>query len=302
MWFKSLSAFQFVQPFTLTAHDLSEKLEAASFQPIGKMERMSIGFFQPAHHASAPMVHAVGGSLLISLRVEDKILPSAVIRSETEIKVSEIEQAQGRKIGKKERKEITERVTDELLPRAFTRTRKTYALIMPEAGYLLIDTASRNRAEELLEWLRIALQESAVRPLSTQTNPQLAMTSWLTSGDAPANFSMDYECELKLPEEDGAMVRCVRQDVHTDEVRNHLATGKCVTKLALTWADRMSFVLTDDLVLRRLSYLDLLQDEAKSAGAVDADEQFDANLAITAGELGKMLPDLIAGIDGEINQ
>ena len=109
-----------------------------------------------------------------------------------------------------------------------------------------------------------------------------------------------YIPDLKLPEEDGALVRCVRQDLHTDEVRNHLSTGKCVTKLALTWADRMGFVLTDDLTLRRLSFLDLLQDEAKSAGAVDAEEQFDANLAIMAGELGKLLPELIDVLGSEV--
>ncbi|MEN9455159.1 MAG: putative exonuclease, RdgC, partial [Pseudomonadota bacterium] len=46
-------------------------------------------------------------------------------------------------------------------------------------------------------------------------------------------------------------------------------------------------------------YLDLLQDEAKSAGAVDDDEQFDANLAIMTGELDKLLPELIEALGGE---
>ena len=117
--------------------------------------------------------------------------------------------------------------------------------------------------------------------------------------EAFGNFGIEDEGELKLPEEDGAVVRCLRQDLHTDEVRNHLASGKCVTKLALTWADRMSFVLTEELVIRRLGYLDLLQDEAKSAGAVDDDEQFDANLAIMSGELDKLLPELIEALGGE---
>ena len=299
MWFRNLLVYRFVQPFALDAAALSEKLEAAQFQPVGKMERQSIGFSRPARHAATPFVHAVGGNLLVSLCVEEKILPSTVIRDFAEQKIQEIEEQQSRKVGKKERKEITERVTDELLPRAFTRRRKTTAMLMPQSGWLIVDSASANKADELLEWLRKAVEALAVRPLSTQMSPQVVMTGWLTEGEAFGNFGIEDECELKLPEEDGAVVRCLRQDLHTDEVRNHLASGKCVTKLALTWADRMSFVLTEDLVIRRLGYLDLLQDEAKSAGAVDDDEQFDANLAIMTGELDKLLPELIEALGGE---
>lgn len=299
MWFRNLLVFRFIQPFALDAAALSEKLEAASFQPCGKMERQSIGFSRPAKHAATPLVHAIGGQLLVTLCVEDKILPSTVVRDFADAKIQEIEEQQSRKVGKKERKEIIEQVTDELLPRAFTRRRKTTALICPQQGWLIVDSASAKRAEELLEWLRKCVDTMAVRPLATQISPMAAMTDWLTGGEAPGNFGMETEVELKLPEEDGAVIRCLRQDVHADEVRNHLASGKRVTKLALTWADRMSFVLTEDLLIRRLAYLDLLQDEAKNAGAVDADEQFDANLTIMSGELHKLLPELIEALGGE---
>ena len=80
MWFRNLLVYRFVQPFALDAAALSEKLEAAQFQPVGKMERQSIGFSRPARHAATPFVHAVGGNLLVSLCVEEKILPSTVIR------------------------------------------------------------------------------------------------------------------------------------------------------------------------------------------------------------------------------
>lgn len=299
MWFKNLIVYKFVQPFALDAADLSEKLESAQFQPAGKMEWQSIGFVQPARHAASELVHAIGGQLLVTLCVEDKILPSTVVRDFADTKIQEIEEQQSRKVGKKERKEIIEQVTDELLPRAFTRRRKTTAMICPRQGWLVVDSASAKRAEEMLEWLRKCVDTLAVRPLTTQIRPTAAMTDWLNGGEAPGNFNMETEVDLQLPEEDGAMVRCVRQDVHADEVRNHLASGKRVTKLALTWADRLGFVLTDGLMLRRLVYLYLLQDEAKNAGAVDADEQFDANLTIMAGELNKLLPDLIDALGGE---
>ncbi len=299
MFFKNMIIFRFVQDLGLTAAELSDLLQSAAFRPCGKMERQSLGFAQPAKHSSQPLVHAVGGHMLVSLCVEDKILPAAVIREFVEQRVQEIEDQQGRKVGKKERKELTERVTDELLPRAFTKRRKTTAMICPEQGWLIVDTPSAARAEELLEWLRKCVRTLEVRPLATQMSPMAAMTDWLTAGEAPGEFDMDTEVELKLPEEDGAVVRCLRQDVHADEVRNHVEKGKRATKLALTWADRMSIVLTDSLLVRRMVYLDLTQDQAKNAGAADAEEQFDANLLIMAGELEKFIPDLIDALGGE---
>ena len=85
------------------------------------------------------------------------------------------------------------------------------------------------------------------------------------------------------------------------EIKAHLASGKLPTKLALTWDDRISFVLGEKLEVKRLAFLDLLKEEAEKS-AERADEQFDADFALMTGELARFLPQLIAALGGEVTE
>ncbi|MDX4958199.1 recombination-associated protein RdgC, partial [Delftia acidovorans] len=62
---------------------------------------------------------------------------------------------------------------------------------------------------------------------------------------------------------------------------------------AMTWDDRVSFVLTQGLQLRKVAMLDVVT-ESK-----DGDGGFDADVAIATGELSKLIPDLIDALGGE---
>jgi recombination associated protein RdgC len=77
------------------------------------------------------------------------------------------------------------------------------------------------------------------------------------------------------------------------EIKNHLDTGKQVIKLALSWADRLSFVLDESLFVKRLKFLDLIQDQAADIDAIDEVEQFDADFSIMSAELAQFFPRLI---------
>ena len=63
------------------------------------------------------------------------------------------------------------------------------------------------------------------------------------------------ECELRDPAEAGAVVRCRRQDLESDEVREHLKSGKQVFQLGLEYDERVSFVLGEDLTVRKLRFV-----------------------------------------------
>ncbi|MDK2127182.1 recombination-associated protein RdgC, partial [Parachitinimonas caeni] len=125
-----------------------------------------------------------------------------------------------------------------------------------------------------------------------QQSPVTVMTNWLENG-ADEGFTLDADCELKAPGDEGAVIRCRRQDLNAEEIRNHLAAGKLVTQLALSWADRVSFVLTDKLQIKRLAMLDLLQDQLKDTDAGSADLLFDATLTLLVGELRGLMTDLV---------
>ena len=72
--------------------------------------------------------------------------------------------------------------------------------------------------------------------------------------------------------------------------------GKLPTRLALTWNNRVSFVLTEGLQIKKLAFLDVVMDGASTG----KDDGFDADVAIATGELCKLLPDLIDALGGEM--
>jgi len=124
------------------------------------------------------------------------------------------------------------------------------------------------------------------------------MTGWLAANEAPAGFTIDRDCELRAPGEEKATIRYVRHPLEAEEIRGHIAAGKQATRLAMTWNDKISFVLHENLQVKRLAFLDILKEEAEQQ-AETADEQFDADFAIMAGELSRFLPCLIEVLGGE---
>ena len=74
--------------------------------------------------------------------------------------------------------------------------------------------------------------------------------------------------------------------------------GKYPTRLGLTWNDRVSFVLTDKLQVKRLDFLEMNKDDTQT-DEVDPAEQFDIDFAVMAGELANLLKDLTALLAGE---
>lgn len=190
------------------------------------------------------------------------------------------------------------------MPRTLTKQQTTFAWLDLNNGMLAIDASTEGKAEALIEHLRVCLDEFPLKPLHTNVSPQSAMADWLASGEAPHGFTIDRDCELKSVGEEKATVRYVHHplgdEVH-DEIKSHLAAGKLPTKLALTWDDRVSFVLTDGMHIKRLAFLDLVKEEAEK-NAEHADEQFDADFALMTGELSRAITHVIYALGGEVKE
>ncbi|MBX9810251.1 MAG: recombination-associated protein RdgC, partial [Burkholderiales bacterium] len=198
----------------------------------------------------------------------------------------------------KQMREIRDRVHQELLPRAFTRLRTTRAWIDPIHGWLAIDAAGEARAEELIKTLLQSLDNPPLKRLETRRSPASAMTQWLAAGEASAGFTIDQDLELRSFDESRATVRYVRHALEGREIRDHIAAGKTATRLGMTWRDRISFVLTEQLQIKRLAFLDILKGDTGEQPE-GADEQFDVNFSLMTGELARMLADLVTALGGE---
>ena len=298
MWFKNLQLYRLPVGWELTAEALEEQLARRRFQPCASQDMETRGWLSPT--GDDFLVHRVGGQWLIALGVEHKLLPASVVKQEADERAEELAEQQGYKLGKKQLKELREQVQHELLPRAFVRRRKVFAWIDPVGGWLGIDAPSQARAEDVLEVLRQTLDSLPLALVRTERSPVSAMADWLAGGEAPAGFSIDQDCELRSVSEDRAAVRYVRHPLEGAEIKDHLTAGKLPTRLALTFDDRVSFVLTEKLEIKRLDFLDVVKEKVEESGAEDARALFDAGFALMTGELGQLLPALLEALGGEL--
>lgn len=297
MWFKNIQLYRLPANWLMGIAALEEQLSRGKFEKCPSNQPMSRGWVSPRRDDLA--VYSLAGQWLIALRHEERLLPSSVVNQEAKERAEAIEEQQGYAPGRKQLKELRERITEEFMPRAFTRQRTTFAWIDPVNGWLAIDTSSQGKAEEVIEHLRHCLDEFPVRMTHTALSPSAAMADWLAGGEAPAGFTIDRDCELKAVGEEKAAVRYTRHHLEGEETKAHLASGKLPTKLALTWDDRISFILTERGEIKRLAFLDLLKEEAEKS-AESQDEQFDADFALMTGELRRFIPQLIDALGGEV--
>jgi len=299
MWFKNLQIYRLTAPWTMTAEQLESSLAPQAFVPCSSLDMQTQGWVSPRDNGM--LVHTVNRQLLLQLGTEKKLLPSTVINQVTKARAVELEEQQGFKPGRKQMKELKEQVTDELLPRAFSIQRSTRLWIDPVNGWLVIDASSPAKADEVFKLLLKSLEVLPFAALRTERSPLSAMTDWLAADEAPGGFTVDQDTELRATTEGKATVRYVRHTLEPDDVRRHIASGKQCTRLAMTWNDRVSFVLTESLAIKRVAPLDVLKENADSTMQND-DERFDGDFMLMTGELAKLISDVVEALGGEEQQ
>ena len=298
MYFKNLHPYRLSPEWPITLDALHEQLATKPFKPCGSQDHESRGWVPPFE--GCELAHAVGADLLVCMQVEQRILPSAVVQKEADKRAALIEQEQGFKLGRKAMKELREQITQELLPRAFTRIRKTFAWMSVEAGWLVVDAASEKKAEDVLELLRHSLDTFPLALLRTVHSPMSAMADWLAGG-APEGFTLDQDFALQSISEDKARATFKGHDLEATHITELLAAGNLPTKLAMTFDDRISFVLTENGALKRIDFLDVIRDQIK-ADDLDAETLFNAELALMAGEFERLLTSVTEALGGELNR
>lgn len=298
---KNLIVHRLPDDWSLSPLELEAHLARRTLHPCGPLEMASRGWVAPA--PSGRLVHAVGPQQLIALGVDQRLLPASVIRQVVQERAAALAAEQGFPVGRRQLRELKQRVADELRPRAFTRRRITRAWIDPVGRWFVVDAAGAPRAEELVECLRETLGSFPVQFLETTSAPHLAMAAWLRRGDAPARFGIEQDLELQSADATRATVRYTRHPLDGRQLQVHLTAGMYATRLGLTWNDRVSFVLTDKLHLKRVEFLEMRPDAIDGARAdgreTDAAEQFDAEFAVVAGELAALLADLTSALGDE---
>lgn len=294
--FKNALIYRIAPTWTANLELIEAGLEAARYVECGASQEKAVGWTEPRGEENGLLAESVAGQIVLKLLVEVKAVPNSVINRKAREELARIEAATGRKPGKRETKEIKEDIKLALMPLAFTKLSSVLVWIDAKAQLLTIGASSTAKADEVITYLVKCLDDFSVLPLNTQTSSAVAMGEWLATQAPPAGFTIDRECELKSPDESKAVVRYSRHPLDIEEVSAHIANGKVPTKLALTWMDRVSFVLTDTLQIKKITFLDGVFDGTSQ----EKEDGFDADTAIATGELRQLIPELLAALGGEM--
>lgn len=294
MIFRNLTAFRLSPAVAAEIKDIDATLSEHRLKPIGPQEISSRGFVSPyGEGEDKAMTQVVSPFLLVCVGGQDKLLPASVVNEEVGKRVAKIKDEEGRKVGGKERKRLKEDVLNELLPRAFVRSSRQSFYIDTQQGWVVLDTASAKSAENALSTLRNALGSFPAVPLAPEESVRVLMTDWLATGQLPEDLAMGEDCELKdAADSKGATIRAKKQDLSVEEIKEHLRAGKQVTQLGLVYKERISFMLDENLVVRRLKFLDVVMEGVEHGE--DAASEADAMFALMTLEVRDLLNRLAA--------
>lgn len=286
MFFRNLTLFRF--PASLDLAALDEGMQDVQLRPVGPLELFSRGFISPFGRDAEALSHRIDNAIWLTVGSEERLLPAVVVNDLLARKLAEVEEREGRKPGGRARKQMKDDLVQELLPRAFVRPSRVDALLDIEHGVCAVDTSSRKSAENVVSEIRRALGSFPALPLAAEVAPRGVLTGWIAGDPLPAGLSLGEECELKDADDHGAIVRCQRQELQSDEIMRHLESGKQVTKLALVLDDHVSFVLGEDLVIRKWKFLDGAVDQLESNDPDDVRAELDARFALMSGEFRRL--------------
>ncbi len=292
MMFKNVRFYRLGRPFGLDAAALEARLDERRFRPCGPLETATMGWSAPLGDGSTALVHAVSGCFLVCSRKQERLLPSAAVAEALDERISDLETAEARDVGRAERRRLREQIMAEMLPRAFTRSRRTLLYVDTLAGWLVVDAGSDRQAEDVVSLLRETIETLPARPPAPRMEPPKVMTGWLLNGDAPSDFIVGDACELRDVSDTASLIRARGQDLASEEILAHLRAGKQVVKLAVSWEERLDFVLAEDISLKRLRIGDALLTEMDDTELEPA-ARLDAELAI----LALQMRELIARLD-----
>ena len=294
---KNLVAFRIAPNWPLTTTQIEERMEQHAFRECAALQTQSIGWV--GAREGFPVLVSAGGHLLLTLRVDTKKVPGATLKKELAFRLRSLSESRGgKKIGGKQKKEIKAQILDEMLPEIVPVEAYISIWIDPKNHWLGMNATSSGKISDAISMLYQTLDgvDITLQREFTADVPSSKMASWLAAGEGPAEFSIDDSCELIAADSSKATVRYANTNLDCENVKEHLRDGKTPTKLAMTFDDRVSFVLTHKCELRKLKLLDIVFRDAQEAE--DVQENFQGTLMIAGAEMTRVLDGLVNALGG----
>lgn len=218
------------------------------FQPCDKLDAIKIGFianpsgeFLNSSYAGPDLTYAEH----LTVRIAEKKIPAQTINDYVTEEVKRVEETEGRKASRKERKEWKADAYFTLLPKAFVTRTDIEVTIVESARLVLVGTSSANKAEQVCSKIREVLGSFPVTPLETEE-----LTSLITVG--PAEGDPEPLGDIKLEHPKRASTAAFKSFEIDPRVDALIDEGFCVKELAIGYLDQFTATYTTGRVLKSL--------------------------------------------------
>lgn len=262
MWFKNIIVYRFSEPVTLTADAVDQALSNKPFSPIGQMQESTFGWVPPFKDSHL-FAESINGRIFITAQMQEKLLPASVVNEHLLEKLDAIEEAEGRRPGRKEREQLKEDLRSLLLPKAFHKTKRISAWIDTKEQRLVVNTSSEKSADDFTAHLREALGTLSITPLGKSGSAAELLTQWyLAPEERPIGTAIEADLELAMAQDSTVKARYKNLDLEAPEIQHSLEAGMRIVQIALSFEDRLQLVLNDKLQLKRMKYQEKLLEQA----------------------------------------
>lgn len=311
MWFKQAQLFKFENKFPYNAKDLTSQLEQLTFTPCPAHLFTSQGWVSPIDRDNAPLVHTIQGFMLICLQIEEKVLPPTIINQKLNEQIKEFESSKERKISIKEKNWLKQGVYNTLLPQAFGKLTRNYALIDIKNNWLILNTNNQKKVENFISFFKRSLNDiKIICPETKKLSPIL--TRWLLNKNYPETLKIEDACVFYDPQQLRRTISIQHQDLSASYVQAILKNGFEVSQIKMIWNDQVTFVLKNDFTLQSLQYHDSIIELANERPAdtnrtnkikeTEEEEKFDADFFIMTGVLTQIFQDFLSVFAKTVNK
>lgn len=276
VWFKNAFVYQVRDRDFIKRLAETPDLAMKAFHDCLPTQPASMGLIAP-HHSLSELQLTTREFLVWQVQRQERLLPGTVVNEAVQEKVANVQEEEDRKVSRRERSDLKEEITLNLLPRAFTRNQRHLMILDRLSGWLFVQCGSEARADDLTAFLREALGELPVVPLGALCEPEPVWASWLQSGDLPAAVEVQDELTLHHAAED-ATVKVKHLPWESGEVQQLLDAGYRPNQIMMHWQEQFSVQLNERSVFKRLKFADELVEQAADEGADSAVAEWEASL------------------------
>lgn len=276
------------------ADALAVAISPQAFRPCPPMTEEVRGWVSPYGPDRTQLVAtAAMGAGLLRMRHQFRVLPSAAVDEVLAERVVEFQERMGRTPRRRELRDLREQVHASLLPKALLRSRYSWCLIDAEEGWIAVGETSDAKADAVLDLLREGVGSLPLIPLQFEHGVS-GLLSRIVTGDAPSAFQAGDRCQLRDPAAGATEVRYRNANLGDPAVQKYVEDGMRVGALEIVRNGEFSFVLSEHCALSSMRLLDTSGGEECD----DADLRLEADLALTASTLRRLIVDLAVECGG----